>query len=336
MFFAVRRADGFSGSSPFFSGCMVGPNYKQPKTEMPKGWSEIPAQGVTTESASNLARWWSVFNDPALDNLIRKSNRGQQGPRGRKGKGAGGARPAKSGYGGPFSVRKLVGFLHARPRQPDDGISPRTGQPARIFKLSRFIPGRLRRQLGTGYLRGAQKVGGSSQGGYGRFRGEPARRSGDAAFRGLAKLHAVARDPVAARNCAAQCHDTAADAGSSQTPGSKRGSAAIWTLRRPRRSSPRRRPPSRRWNRRPNRPFINWEFFWGSSRRRLPRSFHPARPFPLRPPRCRWACPPICCAGGRTFAWLNGSSRPPRQESGSRRRTFSRNFRSPAISASRP
>lgn len=54
------------------SGCMVGPNYIKPATEMPKTWVE-KSQEISTETPSDLAHWWTVFKDQTLDSLIEQS-----------------------------------------------------------------------------------------------------------------------------------------------------------------------------------------------------------------------------------------------------------------------
>jgi outer membrane protein TolC len=53
-------------------GCSVGPNYRAPKVALPKEWAEV-GQGGTTNSAAELARWWTVFGDPVLDSLIERA-----------------------------------------------------------------------------------------------------------------------------------------------------------------------------------------------------------------------------------------------------------------------
>lgn len=56
------------------SGCMVGPNYKAPPAEVPDkfiGSAETADPGTTVD----LARWWSVFNDPMLDDLVARAIR---------------------------------------------------------------------------------------------------------------------------------------------------------------------------------------------------------------------------------------------------------------------
>jgi multidrug efflux system outer membrane protein len=53
----------------FTSGCMVGPDYKQPKPKMPSEYGEKSARTSAAEP-NELAQWWKNFNDPNLDSLI--------------------------------------------------------------------------------------------------------------------------------------------------------------------------------------------------------------------------------------------------------------------------
>lgn len=50
-----------------FLSCKVGPNYKQPKVEIPEIFSY---QNNKIDSIIDL-KWWEVFNDPILDSLVR-------------------------------------------------------------------------------------------------------------------------------------------------------------------------------------------------------------------------------------------------------------------------
>jgi NodT family efflux transporter outer membrane factor (OMF) lipoprotein len=50
------------------AGCLVGPHYKQPEENVPEHFSEQPA----TQSI-DVARWWTTFNDPTLNNLIDRA-----------------------------------------------------------------------------------------------------------------------------------------------------------------------------------------------------------------------------------------------------------------------
>ena len=57
-------------------GCSVGPNYKTPDTPLPAAWNEAQPAGADTQP-TELARWWTEFNDPLLDRLVQtavKSN----------------------------------------------------------------------------------------------------------------------------------------------------------------------------------------------------------------------------------------------------------------------
>jgi len=52
-----------------FQGCMVGPDYQQPKTAAPAQWS-APMTGGETNLEPSIASWWKSFNDPQLDSLV--------------------------------------------------------------------------------------------------------------------------------------------------------------------------------------------------------------------------------------------------------------------------
>jgi multidrug efflux system outer membrane protein len=49
------------------SGCMVGPDYKRPALDVPGAFSE-PA---STAKPAIPAQWWTLYNDPLLDQLVR-------------------------------------------------------------------------------------------------------------------------------------------------------------------------------------------------------------------------------------------------------------------------
>lgn len=60
-------------------GCLVlGPDYKAPETAMPQGWSIKPDKGLNPERSSPeaLSRWWVVFGDPVLTELMEKARTG--------------------------------------------------------------------------------------------------------------------------------------------------------------------------------------------------------------------------------------------------------------------
>lgn len=55
------------------SGCAVGPNYQRPKVSLPAAYRGPAASApgkASTESLGN-EKWWSVFHDPVLQQLIR-------------------------------------------------------------------------------------------------------------------------------------------------------------------------------------------------------------------------------------------------------------------------
>ncbi|MGH7891515.1 MAG: TolC family protein, partial [Thermodesulfobacteriota bacterium] len=51
------------------AGCMVGPDYKTPQTELPESFQDSGAKDFSTDSIE--IEWWSAFNDPVLDRLVR-------------------------------------------------------------------------------------------------------------------------------------------------------------------------------------------------------------------------------------------------------------------------
>jgi outer membrane protein, multidrug efflux system len=50
------------------SGCMVGPNYKRPATQLPAAYGEA---GVATANIPVPPQWWTLYHDPLLDELVR-------------------------------------------------------------------------------------------------------------------------------------------------------------------------------------------------------------------------------------------------------------------------
>ena len=54
------------------NGCIsVGPNYKAPETETPDAWHESVMEDLESGEA-NLQTWWTVFDDPMLNELIER------------------------------------------------------------------------------------------------------------------------------------------------------------------------------------------------------------------------------------------------------------------------
>jgi NodT family efflux transporter outer membrane factor (OMF) lipoprotein len=51
------------------NGFKVGPNYRQPGADVAGNWIDASDKRVRTES-DDLSRWWTVFNDPVLNDLV--------------------------------------------------------------------------------------------------------------------------------------------------------------------------------------------------------------------------------------------------------------------------
>ena len=53
-------------------GCAVGPDFKRPEAPMPEQWLEEDAEALKRDR-TDYSQWWTVFDDPVLDNLIEKA-----------------------------------------------------------------------------------------------------------------------------------------------------------------------------------------------------------------------------------------------------------------------
>lgn len=51
------------------SGCVMGPDFSRPKTDMPDSWASPLAPDLTEESG-DIVEWWRQFHDPVLDALV--------------------------------------------------------------------------------------------------------------------------------------------------------------------------------------------------------------------------------------------------------------------------
>src|SRR5437867_11303017 len=60
------------GFGLFFSGCVVGPNYKAPHTTVAGSFDNSPTNAVLADEAT-LATWWKGFNDARLDGLVDRA-----------------------------------------------------------------------------------------------------------------------------------------------------------------------------------------------------------------------------------------------------------------------
>lgn len=61
--------------SMLLTGCLIGPNYERPAMDMPASYRPPQRLGTST-SPAELDRWWSNFNDPLLDEFIRRAESG--------------------------------------------------------------------------------------------------------------------------------------------------------------------------------------------------------------------------------------------------------------------
>jgi len=57
------------------SACAVGPDYRAPQSPTPDQWHSEPQSGVRADATDTplLASWWTVLNDPVLDQLIEQA-----------------------------------------------------------------------------------------------------------------------------------------------------------------------------------------------------------------------------------------------------------------------
>ena len=66
-------------TSLFVAGCMVGPNYHEPKTKVSEKWAtnnSTPTPSVTKVDQPLVAQWWTTFNDPTLNTLVDRAVEG--------------------------------------------------------------------------------------------------------------------------------------------------------------------------------------------------------------------------------------------------------------------
>ena len=58
-------------TSSLISGCMVGPNYHRPVVQTPTVYRDLSENPQTQAASYADLRWWQVFQDPQLQELIR-------------------------------------------------------------------------------------------------------------------------------------------------------------------------------------------------------------------------------------------------------------------------
>src|SRR5579862_1600523 len=58
----------------FLTGCTVGPNYKRPPIQAPDAYRGLDPNAAPQTTASIAdEKWWTIFDDPQLQALIRKA-----------------------------------------------------------------------------------------------------------------------------------------------------------------------------------------------------------------------------------------------------------------------
>lgn len=75
-FASVRSLAGMlrlAGVCVVLTGCMVGPNYTPPQTEMPAAYGELGGAAGVQAMVDGEAAWWRQFNDPELASLIERA-----------------------------------------------------------------------------------------------------------------------------------------------------------------------------------------------------------------------------------------------------------------------
>lgn len=70
----MRRA---AALALLLAGCAVGPDYEPPAVDAPAAWTSAAAE-ITSAERADLAEWWTVFGDPALDALVGRALEGSR------------------------------------------------------------------------------------------------------------------------------------------------------------------------------------------------------------------------------------------------------------------
>ena len=64
----------FYGSvmSLLLTSCQVGPDYVPPEIDAPDAWQQELTDGLF-QGEADLSQWWTLLNDPVLDDLIERT-----------------------------------------------------------------------------------------------------------------------------------------------------------------------------------------------------------------------------------------------------------------------
>lgn len=66
------RIAGLALGASLLSACAVGPDYREPPIPARDEWQSQPQSGASADAAT-LASWWTVLNDPTLNQLIERA-----------------------------------------------------------------------------------------------------------------------------------------------------------------------------------------------------------------------------------------------------------------------
>ncbi|WP_309384692.1 efflux transporter outer membrane subunit [Cerasicoccus frondis] len=70
----LRNRVGLFLFSALLGGCIVGPDYKKADIATPESWSNPIQSEPPNEPAAPLKDWWTIFNDPVLNQLIEEAH----------------------------------------------------------------------------------------------------------------------------------------------------------------------------------------------------------------------------------------------------------------------
>ncbi|MDR0477358.1 MAG: TolC family protein, partial [Desulfobulbaceae bacterium] len=57
------------------TACAVGPDYRQPKIDVPAAWKENPPAGwkmAQPQDTDKGSQWWKIYHEPRLDELVAR------------------------------------------------------------------------------------------------------------------------------------------------------------------------------------------------------------------------------------------------------------------------
>ncbi len=169
-------------------GFKVGPEYTGAKAAVAPGW--IDATDIRVRShAADLSRWWCVFNDPVLNDLVyhaynQNINLKEYG-----------TRILQARYQLAIAKGEIFPQTQAGHRQlyPQSGIDRLEQRHPRHSQVHRQVESRLQPGLGIGLLGAVPPSSAGRQGPIGGLGGELRRRAGHLAGRRIAVLRPDAR-----------------------------------------------------------------------------------------------------------------------------------------------